>query len=219
MNALRIVPLVLLVATGSLSNAQTVASADSAWSVNAPSVRSARPPSQIRLGGASARERPIAPSIQHATAALSDAYRAVHATAFAISRSDIEAIFADPMRARVFAHDVLFWANSDTRDPKKWAPSYRTWNTEFEVMTLSPVSGAALRALLNKSILHSKRSDAFNRGVAEKTLDQLFGSILRGPFLLYWAHWDNRDDTTFEGAIAVSKRTGEVRVLMTNNFA
>jgi hypothetical protein len=126
----------------------------------------------------------------------------------------------DPLRSRFLAHDLLFAANTDTDDPRKWAPSYKVWDPELQIMRVTEIDREAAARALATLIIAGRREGSFDRRRGEQALRALMDSLVEGPGVrLYWAHWDNRDDTNFDGAIAVNVSTGEVRVLMTNDFA
>lgn len=141
--------------------------------------------------------------LAHLCEALSDESRAVHWAIYA-SAPGVHPTLQ-------WAHDALFAANPDTRDPKKWDPSYQRLDPRVETMTVSPIENA--RAAPRFVGVDAR----FRRSAAARELVEHF---LDAPHTrLFWAHWDNRDDTAFDGLLAVDDRTGNTQVLMTNDFA
>ncbi len=176
--------------------------------------------SETRLGGVRVRQLAAPASVQKAASLLSDPDRAFHVAAFvAPPREAIDAL-QNPSRVRFFIHDALFAANPDTSDPRKWAPSYRVWNAEFEVMHVAPIDPQHALDLLSIVAARGRQPTRFDPGRARPLLNLLMRwADTGGPSAcLYWAHWDNRDDTAFDGVMAFTPRTGEIRVVMTNDF-
>jgi hypothetical protein len=174
-----------------------------------------------RLGGIDARPLVCDESSRDAAEALTARDRAVHIANFAVAPADLTGQLADPLRARHFAHDVLFAANPDTKDPHRWAPSYRTWNPEFETMTVQSMDEGVAFARFGEIAAAGSRRAFIDLGKARTALRAVTKG-LRGDgrrWRCLWAHWDNRDDTAFDGVILIDLQSGELRVAMTNDFA
>jgi hypothetical protein len=97
--------------------------------------------------------------------------------------------------------------------------AYLRWNPTFESMRVAPMGRSiALEDLAQKvtSVTPPGRqaqSRAELRSICSDVLPS--GTTVS----LYFAHWDNQDDTNFDGVIAVDLAKGEISVVMTNDFA
>jgi hypothetical protein len=172
----------------------------------------------VEAGGLIGREWPSTPRVEQAAEQLSDRDRAVHALTVAFDPAALREVLADPLRRRVWAHDLLFAANPDTADSTKWDPSYRNWDGRTQTLIVSPLEkSAALRAFSRIAETHRHAAGREDRRPWVALLvEQLCATPGK---TLFEAHWDNKDDTAFDGLIAIDVSTGLVRVLMSNDFA
>jgi hypothetical protein len=156
--------------------------------------------------------------VQAAASALSDRNRVVHALALRFDASQLRAALGVRARVMALGHDLLFLANPDTKDSSKWDPAYRVWDPQTQTLIVSPLEKRhAFQAFARIAETHRQpRGRDARRGHVTTLVD----ALLRNPTShLFEAHWDNKDDTEFDGLIALDTSTGIVRVLMSNDFA
>jgi hypothetical protein len=174
-----------------------------------------------RVGSADAWRQPPDEPLAHEARSLSAPDRAVRVATFWIERQDLEAQLADGPRRISFAHDLLFAANPDTRDPRRWAISARTWDDRRQTMRVETPSLRRARDDFQGIVAAAARRSTIDVGHAQQATRRLLDLALGDgrTWRVFWAHWDNRDDTAFDGLILIDGRSGEVRVVMTHNFA
>jgi hypothetical protein len=172
----------------------------------------AKPLTPLVFAGLNAREEPVSPAVDRAARLLSTKDRAVHAARFSVPVSGLEALTRDPGRLRDLLHDALFAANPDTRDPLIWDPSYKRFNPATERLSVRPFNPNGIDARLAEAVLA--------RRIGAPTLEQVFRELFQSPTArLYQVHWDNQDDTHFDGIISLDSTSGQLAVLMSNDFA
>jgi len=149
---------------------------------------------------------------------LCDRDRAVHYLDAPLSSRPAPPVASDLARLKVWAHHWLFEANPETHDSRKWDPSYRTWDPQTQTLAVSPVEkDRALEAFWRMEEHHRPPA---GRAARRAAVEALVNTLLAHPVTQLWTvHWDNQDDTAFDGLIALDLPSGRVRVLMTHDFA
>jgi hypothetical protein len=153
-----------------------------------------------------------------AAQALSDRDRAVHVLALRFNPGELSKAIGVRAHLQALGHDLLFLANPDTADSTKWDPSYRTWDARTQTLIVSPIERS--KAFSTFARIEETHRHPKGREVRRAHVVTLVDALLRNPTThLFEAHWDNKDDTEFDGLLAVDTSTGVVRVLMSNDFA
>jgi hypothetical protein len=172
---------------------------------------------QVVVGGLVARAPPLSAEVRESTRALTNDSRAVHALALQLNPAELQRALADRSRLRALGHDALFLANPDTRDSRKWDPSYLRWDGRTQTLILSPIEKS--EAFENFWRMEEAQRGARGRDERHPQVVRLVDALLHQQSShLFEVHWDNKDDTSFDGLLALDEETGQLRVLMTNDF-
>jgi hypothetical protein len=172
----------------------------------------------VPVAGMVAQRLQESSDVRVAAQALCDRDRAVHVLAVRFNPAELRTALGVKARLQALGHDLLFLANPDTQDSRKWDPAYRVWDAQTQTLIVSPLErhkAFAAFARIEETHRHPK-----GREIRRAHLVTLVEALLRNPTThLFEAHWDNKDDTEFDGLLAVDTSTGVVRVLMSNDFA
>ena len=170
------------------------------------------------VGGQVARVPPLSVEVRESTAALTSDQRAVHALALELDPAELRRALADRSQLQALGHDALFLANPDTHDSRKWDPSYLRWDGRTQTFILSSLEKS--EAFETFWRLEEAQRGSRGREVRRAQVIRLVDALLHEQSShLFEVHWDNKDDTSFDGLIALDEETGHLRVLMTNDFA
>ena len=170
------------------------------------------------FGGYRGRQLQTTADLEGTARAASCSDRAVHVAAFELAPEDLKAALANPQRLQLLLHDVLFDANPDTHDVHKWDPTYRNWDARTQTMI---VSTSERRTAFDRflEISEDRRAPGGHDALADQ-VETLVDALLGEPTThFYEVHWDNKDDTEFDGLVALDVVSGRIRVLMSNDFA
>jgi len=172
---------------------------------------------QVVVGGLVARAPPLSTEVRESTRALTTDSRAVHALALQVNPAELQRALADRSRLQALGHDALFLANPDTHDSRKWDPSYLRWDGRTQTFILSPIEKS--EAFENFWRMEEAQRGVPGRDERHAQVVRLVDALLHQQSShLFEVHWDNKDDTSFDGLLTLDEETGQLRVLMTNDF-
>src|SRR5579864_6132808 len=87
----------------------------------------------LRAPESSAAARlPKPAGVVRAERALSGPDLAVHMLGVQLPPTDAARALREPQRLAQLGHDLLFLANPDTQDSRKWDPSYQRWDARTQ---------------------------------------------------------------------------------------
>ena len=153
----------------------------------------------------------------------------LYGSTFKLDKQQLATALADPKKLNALGYSLIFRADGSSPGGK----TGNGWGGSGDAgpdMKMTPVSKGSE---LFKNVLDTVNgqftpdSPKGSTGPGQLTPDQqaqkkkvdagaraALDSMLAEPHTkLYWAQWDNQDDTTINGAISVNEKTGDVRVI------
>jgi len=147
---------------------------------------------------------PMSEAVKAAASAAEEGNYLARPGRYLVDPTELEAVLADPTRLEHFAFDLLF------------EPGNVDWADHWTAKGTPIAADAALDTFLGAMFDGWSPEEIGDR---PKALQPLVRSLFKGDgfdpasVLVLQLHWDNADDTRFEGLAVMNTTTGEVRVL------